>query len=103
MAERVIVSVPYEHKWAERLHPFTPPEESLKIYGHDNFEAMAKEGNPACKDFHTEDNYYHLHHHRFYTPETIMADVMAAAPECETMSCLVKNNGMWCICVVMYE
>ena len=75
ISKELLITVPYEHKWASFLHPCTPIEEALN--GR-TMEQKAIEDNPDALEIVSEDNYYHLHHHIYYTPETFEADIRKA-------------------------
>jgi len=77
VAKRILITVPNEYEWNKELFPFRTIEESSK---HKNMtiEEMAKEGNPNAVEFHTKDGYKHLWHNRYYTEETLRADLESA-------------------------
>lgn len=93
VAKKVVVTVPYEHLWIKELDPFRDFNRVLEETKGD-LGTEALKGNPDCKSFHTEDNYKHLFHHRFYTPETF-EDFISKNVYSDYYICLIKNGGLW--------
>lgn len=70
VAKRVVITVPYEQKWSAVLDPMMSQDEKLRLEGLSQ-EESAKKGNPKAKEFYTGDNYEHLFHHHFFTPQSL--------------------------------
>jgi len=68
VAKRTLVTVPYEYEWADDMEPFWTIKEKKRWHG-DKFEEDMRKENHA-KSFHN-DNYEHLFHKTFYTPELL--------------------------------
>jgi len=66
VAKTTLITVPYEYEWADELEPFAKVgDKRLK----DNFTEEIKLANPAKDIF--DDDYAHLFHEVFYTPELL--------------------------------
>jgi FkbM family methyltransferase len=74
VAKRILITVPNEYEWDKSFSPFKDLEEESKARKM-TIEEMAKEGNPKAIEFSKEDNYRHLWHCRYYTEETLRADL----------------------------
>lgn len=68
VSETLIITVPYEYDWDTALNPFNTVEKERKRRGSQMDEAM-RNANLAL-EFH-DDNYDHLFHKQFYTPELL--------------------------------
>jgi len=68
VAKKVIISVPWEQRWTSNLEPLRTTE---KRFGEKPREEVAKSENPFAKDFYKSDNYEHIFHLHFFTPETL--------------------------------
>lgn len=69
VAKKVIITVPYEYEWVSYLKPFYSLKEHIKDE-HKTSEELAKDANPEVIEF-CNDNYEHLWHHTYYTPELL--------------------------------
>lgn len=77
VAKRILITVPNEYEWHESLKPFNDIEKESKARNI-SIKQMAREGNPKALEFYNEDNYKHLWHCRYYTEETLRADLKSA-------------------------
>jgi ubiquinone/menaquinone biosynthesis C-methylase UbiE len=72
ISKKLIITVPWEHKWTSELNPFhgvDKIEEKIKQEHVNNRLELARMANPEVKEFYSADNYEHLYHKQFYTPE----------------------------------
>ena len=77
VAKRILITVPNEYEWDKSLAPFKDIDEESKARNV-SIKQMAREGNPKAVEFYKEDNYKHLWHCRYYTEETLRADLKKA-------------------------
>jgi len=89
VANKVIITVPYEYEWDTNLEPFAKLEDKRK---RSNFEESVKSANPA-KEIH-DDGYAHLFHETFYTPE-LLRDHLVQAGFSEFKIIKIRF-GKWC-------
>jgi len=68
VAEKTLITVPYEYEWADDMQPFWTIKEKQRWSGKD-FEEEIKRENHA-KSYHA-DTFEHLFHKTFYTPELL--------------------------------
>jgi glycosyltransferase involved in cell wall biosynthesis len=64
VAKKIIITVPYEHKWDDALLPFNSQKKEMERTGLNKVD-LAKLGNSATYD---KDGYAHLYHNIHYTP-----------------------------------
>lgn len=72
VSKKLIITVPWEHKWTSGLNPFHGVDridEKCRQENVANRLELAKIGNPTALAFHDADNFEHLYHKQFYTPE----------------------------------
>ncbi len=72
ISNKLIITVPWEAKWTNKLMPFYTIEEKMKVENYSSREEMARAGNPAI-EYYKDDNLEHLWHKQYPTP-TIMKD-----------------------------
>lgn len=94
VANRLVLTVPYEHEWREELKPFNTLTNESNTTGL-TFEELAKKGNPDALAFHTEDNYEHLYHCRFYTPDSLKETLEKAGFKNIKIVKLKFNDWVW--------
>lgn len=94
VAKKVVITVPYEHKWVSNLSPFSSIENEMSKKGLTGSE-LAKEGNPEAKDFHSDDGFRHLYHETFYTPELLREHLDKAGYENYTITELRWRDWVW--------
>lgn len=94
VAKQVIISVPYEQKWTSSLDPMMPIEKKL-IQDGKTAEQVAVDGNPRVKDFYTEDNYKHLYHSHFFTPESLTKTLTEAGYTDYKMMEIRRDDFVW--------
>jgi len=75
VAKKLVISVPYENEWRDKLLPFMKIEDKEKSKGKTRVQLLKEEGKIPLEKFESKDNYEHLWHHRFYTPETLKQDL----------------------------
>lgn len=95
VADKVIITVPHEHKWGDDLRPFHYFDNILDE-NDGNLEGEAIKGNPRCKDFYTDDGYKHLFHHRFFDPQSL-EEFITKNFDGDYFIQELDNNGMYCI------
>jgi len=69
VAKEAVITVPYEYEWKDADLPFATIEDREKAERRSR-EEMVKRHNPA-KRFYEGDNYKHLFHNVYYTPELL--------------------------------
>lgn len=74
VAKKLVITVPYEHEWLQCCFPFETMEQHEKRMGK-NIAECVKETNPTAKDIIKDDDYKHLYHQKYYTPETLKEDL----------------------------
>lgn len=99
VAKRIIITVPDEENWSPELFPFEPYEETGKRTNR-TLEQMARDNNPAAKEFYTKDNYKHLFHNRHYDEEKLRRDLVLAGIQSYKMEKLQYGNPQWSFFVV---
>lgn len=99
VAKRVLITVPNEYEWDKSLFPFDTREEDAKRTNR-TIEQMARDGNPTVKEFYTKDNYKHLFHSRYYTEETLEADLEKAGIKNYDIKRLTYGQPQWSYFVV---
>jgi glycosyltransferase involved in cell wall biosynthesis len=99
VAKRVLITVPNEYEWDKSLLPFKNLEEYGKSKNQTR-EDMAKEDNPKAIEFHTEDNYKHLFHNRYYTQDLLKKDLELAGIVDYKMEKLQYGQPQWSFFVV---
>jgi glycosyltransferase involved in cell wall biosynthesis len=77
VSKKLIITVPWEHKWTSELLPFEKIEDKVKREKAKSRLELAAIANPATK-FYTEDNFEHLYHKHFFTPETFKEQLAKA-------------------------
>ena len=93
VSKRVIITVPYEHEWDEQLDPMLTIEDKEKKHKKTRQQLLKEEGKIPFEKFNGTDNYDHLWHHRFYTPESLKKELEDAGI---TNYTLVKlRTGVW--------
>jgi SAM-dependent methyltransferase len=101
VASKVIITVPYEHKWGKDLRPFHYFDKIVEE-NDGNLEGEAIKGNPNCVDFYKDDGYKHLFHHRFFSPETL-DDFICKNFDGDYFIQEIDNNNMYCIGAVLVK
>lgn len=77
VCKKLVITVPYEHKWTSELFPFETHEKKLKREGVGAKE-LALRGNGTAVKLYDSDNFDHLYHKHFFTPE-IIKEVLSKA------------------------
>ena len=88
VAKKVVITVPWEHKWTSNLNPFSPVENIKDV------EQEAKFGNPEAKEFY-QDGYRHLYHETFFTPELLTEHLKKAGYKQFSMYELRYEDWVW--------
>ena len=101
VAKTVVITVPWEQRWTSDLDPLVPIENKLLKENKSRLE-LAKHGNPKAKDFYQDDNFEHLYHIRFYTPETLEIDIVEAGFEKYQITEIRRDNFVW-LGAICYE
>jgi len=89
VADKVIITVPYEYEWCESYKPFMTIAKWEKETGKTRDELLP-EDYANCKDLYRKDDLDHLWHIRWYTPTTLADDLEDAGVENYT---LVKTRS----------
>jgi len=74
VAKKIVITVPNEYEWSKDFYPFEKMEDKKKH--EDNFDEEVRKANPGAEFY--DDGYEHLFHQRFYTKETLIADLESA-------------------------
>lgn len=75
VANRVIITVPYEYKWTSDLLPFSSLESEMQRTGKSALE-LANEKQPTALEFCADVK--HLYHIRYYTPNMLQIHIKDA-------------------------
>ena len=75
VAKKLVITVPYEYEWQDKLKPLLFIEDKERMEGKTRVQFLEEEGKIPLDKFDKSDNYDHLWHHRFYTPETLRIDL----------------------------
>lgn len=97
VAKRLVITVPYEHEWAEELLPFHGIDDHARVEGGTR-EEIARLGNPKCKEFYTADDYQHLYHVRHYTRELLAEHLKLAGITEFTIQKMMDGPWVWWAC-----
>ena len=95
VAKQVLISVPYEHKWTSDLKPFAPSAGEQAEQRQISKEDLAREGNPAAKEFYKEDDMEHLWHQDYYTPAKLREHIKLAGLEIKEIYELRSDDWVW--------
>lgn len=98
VAKKVVVTVPWEHRWTSALRPFTPIEKEMENEGKTAIE-LAQAGNPKAKDFYTEDGLRHLYHETFYDPKLLSEHLAKAGFTKVDMKEIRFDEWVWLACI----
>jgi ubiquinone/menaquinone biosynthesis C-methylase UbiE len=93
VANMSVITVPYEVEWEEQYYPFNTKEKELARRRKD-LKEIAKEGNQEAKEF-AGDNFDHLWHQTFYTPELLYAHLKEAGFKDIKITKLRHNGVSW--------
>lgn len=100
-SDRVLITVPDEENWAHEYKPYKPIEEVLSEEGLSR-EQHAIKSNPTAIEFHTDDNYSHLHHNRYYTRKLLREHLELAGARGRYYIENLRYNGWSFFCVEVY-
>jgi ubiquinone/menaquinone biosynthesis C-methylase UbiE len=78
VCNKLIITVPWEHQWPSKLLPFATAEDRMKDEGVKTIGELARKRSPAVVAFHDGDEYKHLFHKQFFTPESLKKCLDAA-------------------------
>jgi glycosyltransferase involved in cell wall biosynthesis/ubiquinone/menaquinone biosynthesis C-methylase UbiE len=78
VAKRLVITVPNEYEWEGWQLPFHKIEDKERVSGKTRVQLLEKEGKIPIEKYHSDDNYEHLWHHRFYTAKTLAEDLEKA-------------------------
>lgn len=93
-AKRLVITVPYEHEWAEELLPFHGIDDHARVENGTR-EEIARRGNPKCKEFYTKDDYQHLYHVRHYTKDLMEEHLKLAGITDYTIQKMQSDKWVW--------
>lgn len=99
VSKRILMTIPNEYEWDQSIFPFETIETGMKRKNQ-TLEQMAREGNPAVKEFYTKDNYKHLFHNRYYTEDMLRADLEKAGITDYKLEKLQYGSPQWSFFVV---
>jgi len=77
VAKRLVITVPDEANWNEKLHPYSSVQDLIKNENVSGMKELAEKANPEVVKFY-EDNYHHCFHNRFYSEESLRNELEKA-------------------------
>lgn len=98
VAKKLIITVPWEHKWTSDLKPFLGADkidERVKQANLSSRLELAKSENPKAVAFDEKDGFEHLFHKHFYTPELLKEHLNKADIVDYKMYELRNGNWSW--------
>ena len=100
VAKKLIITVPWEHQWTSSLLPFTKSEVISEALGKSKIE-IVRDKNPEVKEIYSGDNYEHLYHHQYFTPQTFAETIEKAGIKNYKIYEIRRDDWVWlgAVCV----
>ena len=71
IANKLVITVPWEERWTENLMPLVSIDERQKLEKFVSREEMARKKSPEAVELYDADNYEHLWHKQFPSIKTV--------------------------------